>query len=258
MTLAAIPLREKLSLPNGRGQQLAALLDRPAEGPILAYVLYAHCFTCTHEIITATRLGRALAERGLAVLRFSFTGLGHSEGHFTDTNLGTNIADLVATADFMRAQMQAPTVLVGHSLGGVAALMAAPKLESVRTVITLGAPAETTHMRYLLRDSLEQIMREGQATVEIGGQRHTISRQFIEDLDRHELAISLRQLQRPLLILHGSADELIAPEHATRLYEAAAEPRQLDIIEGGDHLLSKQLHAQMAADMMVKWVARHL
>src|SRR4029077_9806100 len=100
---------------------LAARLDAPAGAP-LATALFAHCFTCSKESKAAATISQALAERGIAVLRFDFTGLGGSEGDFANTNFSSNVDDLVAAADFLRSAQRAPAPLVSHRRGGAAGL----------------------------------------------------------------------------------------------------------------------------------------
>ncbi|MDX5151993.1 MAG: alpha/beta fold hydrolase, partial [Acidiferrobacterales bacterium] len=208
--------KQKLNFPNPGGEILSALLEKPS-GKIEAFVLFAHCFTCSKNIGTATRISRALAERGFATLRFDFTGLGNSEGDFSNTNFSSNVDDLVAAASYLATAFEAPKILIGHSLGGAAVIAAAARLPDVQAVVTIAAPSDPAHMRYLLRDSVPEIMNKGRATVEIGGQKFTIRKQFLEDVSEQNLDKVLKNLARPLLIMHSPRDKLINIEHAYHL-----------------------------------------
>jgi alpha-beta hydrolase superfamily lysophospholipase len=250
-------VREKLSFPNRHGEILSALLERPQSG-VRAYALFAHCFTCGKNIGTATRIARALAARGFAVLRFDFTGLGSSEGEFANTNFSSNIDDLVAAADFLRDNYRAPDVLIGHSLGGAAVIAAASRIPDARAVVTIAAPSDPNHMRYLLRDRVQEIEKKGSAQVEIGGQAFTITRQFLQDVSEHSLDDALQHLDRPLLILHSPRDELVDIEHAHHLFAMARCPKSFISLDTADHLLSKQEDADYAAEAIAAWASRYI
>ncbi|MFQ5760177.1 MAG: alpha/beta hydrolase family protein, partial [Acidiferrobacterales bacterium] len=165
--------REKLTFLNQQGQQLAALLESPNTKPI-AHALFAHCFTCSKDIAAASRISRALAARGVAVVRFDFTGLGNSEGDFANTDFSSNVADLICAVDHMRDALEAPAILIGHSLGGAAVLSAAGEIAEVRAVVTIGAPAEPGHVSHLFEDDIEKIEEKGHAVVNLSGRTFTI------------------------------------------------------------------------------------
>lgn len=245
----------RLELTGSQGSRLAAQLDRPAGRP-RTWALFAHCFTCGKDSLAAARIARRLAERGIAVLRFDFTGLGASEGDFEETNVSSNIDDLVAAADYLRATHAAPGILVGHSLGGAAALLAAERIPEVALVATIGTPAAVTHLRRHLGEEAEAADASGRADIEIGGQRLTIRRQFLEDLERHDLAAAARQLRAALLILHAPFDEIVGIDEAEKLYRAAKHPKSFVGLEGADHLLSRPKDAAFAADAIVAFAER--
>ncbi len=254
---ASSVLREKLSFPNARGEQLAALLERPA-GPIRAYALFAHCFTCSKNIGAATRVSRALAERGIAVLRFDFTGLGNSEGDFANTHFSSNVQDLISAADFLREQAQAPRLLIGHSLGGAAVLAAARHIPESRAVATLGAPSDPAHVSHLFGDNIETIRGEGEARVSLGGRQFTITRQFLEDISERALDEDLHGLRKALLILHAPLDTVVDIEHARHLFEMARHPKSFISLDQADHLLSRPADADFAAETIAAWAGHYL
>jgi len=249
--------KEKLSFPNSKGEILSALLERPS-GNIKAFALFAHCFTCSKNIGTATRISRALAERGLATLRFDFTGLGNSEGDFSNTNFSSNVDDLVAAAMYLDSSFSAPKILVGHSLGGAAVIAAAARLPEVQAVVTIAAPGDPAHMRHLLRDSVPEIIQKGWATVEIGGQKFTIKKQFLEDVSEQNLDNILQNLHRPLLIMHSPRDKMIDIEHAYHLFEVARCPKSFISLDSADHLLNNPDDAIYAAETIAAWASRYI
>ena len=247
---------KRLTFENGRGQQLVALLELPATEP-RATALFAHCFTCTKDLRSARILSRSLADRGFAVLRFDFTGLGESEGEFAQTTFTTNLDDLVAAARALEDEIASPELLIGHSLGGAAVLMAANRIESVRAIATLGAPSDVAHLREgVLRDVDPE---RGSSEVDLGGQTFEIGTEFLADLQEHDLLETVRELDRPLLILHSPVDDVVAFEHAARLFEAAGQPKSLVTLDGADHLLLQSPQdARFVAEVMSSWADRYV
>jgi len=193
----------KLTFRNKEGQDLAARLEMPVDKNIHAYAIFAHCFTCTKNLMAVTNISRALTSKGLAVLRFDFAGLGESDGEFADTNFSSNVDDLISAANYLKENYEAPKLLLGHSLGGAAVLMAANALPEVETVATVGAPAEPFHVKKLFKSSMEEIKALGKAEVNIGGRPFTIKKQFIDDLEKYAKEEFIKDLDRPLLILHS-------------------------------------------------------
>ncbi len=248
---------ERIEFPNGRGDRLAARLDLPL-GPARATALFAHCFTCGKDIAAASRVSRKLTEAGLAVLRFDFTGLGHSEGEFANTSFASNVDDLVAAAAWLRDEREAPSLLVGHSLGGTAVIAAAPRLPEVRAVATIGAPADPGHVRGLLREQADVIEREGEAEVEIAGRTFRIRREFLEDLRAQSLEATLGSLGRALLVMHAPGDAVVGIDHASRIFLAAKHPKSFVSLDDADHLLSRRRDAEYAAATLAAWTDRYL
>ena len=248
---------EKVEFPSANGATLAGRLDRPAERP-RAYGLFAHCFTCSKDVFAAQRISTGLAERGLAVLRFDFTGLGNSAGDFGNTNFSSNIADLVAAAGFLRAKHQAPQFLIGHSLGGAAVRLAAVKIPECIGIATINAPFDPQHVQHLFADSLDTIQREGAATVTLAGRSFTMRKDFVDDLMTHAPAENLRALKRALLIFHATQDKIVAIENARMTYEAALHPKSFIAIDGADHFISKREDASFVAALLAAWAERYV
>ena len=248
---------EKLEFENGRGAMLAARLERPAGEPI-ATALFAHCFTCSKDVAAASRISRGLRARGFAVLRFDFTGLGNSEGDFANTNFSSNLDDLVAAAAALGERVAPPALLVGHSLGGAAVLAAADRIEGVRAVATIGAPSRPQHVEHLFADRKDTIESEGSAEVELAGRRFRIEKQFIDDLDTHDILGRLASLDGALLFLHSPIDEVVALEHARELYMAAKHPKSFISLDGADHLLSDPEDSAYVAEVLAAWAGRYV
>jgi len=247
---------ERLRFPGASGDQLAARLELP-EGELRAYALFAHCFTCSKDLRAAREISRALAGSGFAVLRFDFTGLGESEGDFAESDFSSNVADLVAAADFLRAEREAPRLLVGHSLGGTAAIVAAARISEVRAVATIGAPSEAAHVRETLLHANPDLEGTDEAEVELAGRRFRIRRGLLEDLERQNVEAAVAGLGRPLLVLHAPSDEIVGVEHAERLFAAARQPKSLIALDGADHLLTGAEDARWTAKLLAGWAGRY-
>lgn len=248
---------QKVEFPGSQGTLLAGRLDRPSGKP-RAYGLFAHCFTCSKDVFAAQRISTGLAERGVAVLRFDFTGLGNSEGDFANTNFSSNVDDLVAAADFLRQQHQAPKLLIGHSLGGAAVPLAALRIPECLGVATINAPFDPSHVQHLFADALEQIKERGQAEVTLAGRQFTLRKDFVEDLQRQAPREALRSLRRALLIFHATHDKIVGIENARHIYEAALHPKSFIALDGADHFLSKRSDAHYVAELLTAWTSRYL
>lgn len=255
--MLAIMATKRITFPNAEGTDLAARLETPA-GPPRAYVLFAHCFTCSKDLRAARTISAALCERGFAVMRFDFTGLGESEGDFADTNFSSNTHDLVAAAEFMEETYSAPTVLVGHSLGGAAVLQAAHDIPSVRAVATIGAPADPEHVTHLISEDIDTIKRTGKASVTLAGRPFTIKKQFLDDLQAQSMKQKISTLARALLIFHSPIDQTVGVENAARIYEAAKHPKSYVSLDQADHLLTDPADATYVAHVLAAWAVRYL
>ena len=251
--------RIKLDFENAEGQTLAGLLETPpADVETLRYALFAHCFTCGKDIAAASRISRALAARGIAVLRFDFTGLGNSDGDFANTSFTSNVQDLIAAAAKLEADHQAPALLIGHSLGGAAVLAAAPQLPSVEAVVTIAAPATPAHVEHLFSGARGELEATGEAEVQVGRRRFRIRRQFLEDLQHYADAEHIRRLKRALLIFHSPVDEIVPIEEAAKIYRAALHPKSFISLCNADHLLTDREDSEYVAETLVAWAGRYL
>jgi uncharacterized OsmC-like protein/alpha/beta superfamily hydrolase len=250
--------REQLRFPGAHGGTLAARLESPVTDPT-AYCLFAHCFTCSKDLKAAGWISRALVDRGIAVLRFDFTGVGESEGDFSQTDFSSNLEDLVAAADFLRSHYQAPALLLGHSLGGTAVLAAVERIPEVRAVSTIGAPSDTEHLRDVLIHLSPELESRGEAEVDLGGaHRFRIRKQLLEDLAEDHLQGVLHKLHRPLLLFHSPVDNTVGIEHAHRLFEAAKHPKSYISLGMADHLLSRERDARYVGEVLAAWAGRWL
>ena len=249
----------KLEFENASGMRLAGMLEMPNfEGDLEAYAIFAHCFTCGKDIAAATRISRAQATAGGAVLRVAFTGLGNSNGDFGNTNFSSNVQDLLSAAYALEQRYQAPQILIGHSLGGAAVLSAAVQLESIRAVVTIGAPSSADHVKHLFKDSVEQIQNEGEAAVSLGGREFLIKKQFLEDIDRYASPESLGSLNAALLIFHSPLDTYVSIDEAGRIYQAAKHPKSFISLDRADHLFTRPDDSEYVADSIAAWVSRYL
>ncbi|HBP16508.1 MAG TPA: osmotically inducible protein C [Planctomycetes bacterium] len=249
-------MSERVRFP-GAEAELAGRIDHP-QGPPRGWALFAHCFTCGKDLAAARRIADALAQRGFGVLRFDFTGLGQSEGEFADTTFSSNVADLVAAADFLRREHAAPKVLIGHSLGGAAVLAAAQAIEEVRAVATIGAPFQPAHLTHLIESQAPELREAGQAEVKLGPRSFTLRAGFLTDLEEQNQPERIAALQRALLILHAPADEIVPVDEARKIYQAARHPKSFVSLDDADHLLSRRADAEYAAEVIATWSARYL
>lgn len=250
-------LSERVEFAGADGEMLAGRIDAP-RGAVRAWAVFAHCFSCSKDFIASRRIARELADRGVGVLRFDFTGLGNSDGDFANTNFSSNVADLVAAAEWLAEARAAPQLLIGHSLGGAAVLAAAGRLASVRAVVTIGAPADVEHVRNLFADQLDEIEAQGKATVSLEGRRFTIKRQFLDDIGAHNIEEAAAELKRPLLLFHAPLDAVVGIDNATRLFVAARHPKSFVSLDGADHLLTSEGAAAHVGGVISAWAARYL
>ena len=248
---------ERFDFPNARGQNLAALLDRPAGEP-RAYALFAHCFTCGKDNHAAKRIAEGLTALGIAVLRFDFTGLGSSEGEFANTTFSSNVADLVAAANELRRTARAPAILIGHSLGGAAVLAAASEVSEARAVVTIGAPSDPAHVTGLFRGRLDEIGAKGEIEVALAGRPFRISRAFVDDLAEHRLKERIANLRKALLVFHSPTDDIVGIDNASVIFTAAKHPKSFVSLADADHLLSRRSDATYVANVIRAWAERYL
>lgn len=248
---------ETFTFPGHDGTQLSGRLDMP-EGPVRATALFAHCFTCTKNILPARRIAARLTEAGIAVLRFDFTGLGDSEGDFAQTTFASNIEDLHAAAEALAARDMAPSLMIGHSLGGTAVLKAAAQRDAVKAVVTLGAPFAPNHVTHNFACHLTEIEKNGVAEVNIGGRPFNISKAFLDDIAEQELTGAIHHLGAALLVMHAPLDQIVGIENAADIFKAAMHPKSFVTLSDADHLISRAEDAEYAATVIAAWAGRYL
>ncbi|GAA5175941.1 bifunctional alpha/beta hydrolase/OsmC family protein [Pseudonocardia eucalypti] len=247
----------KLEFTGATGARLAARLDLP-DSPPRAYALFAHCFTCNKDVVAAARIARALTAHGIAVLRFDFTGLGGSGGDFGHTDFSSNVADVVCAAEYLRDHAGPVSLLVGHSLGGAAVLAAAHRIEGVRAVATIAAPADPGHVLRLLDEHRADIERDGEAHVTLAGRKFRIRKEFLDDIAGQPQSERIAHLGAALMVVHSPVDELVGVENARRIFETARHPKSFVAVDGADHLLTKRADAEYVAGVLAAWASRYV
>jgi putative redox protein len=245
-----------LRIPATEGHELAARLELPAGAP-RAYAIFAHCFTCSKDSKAAAYVGQALAARGIAVLRFDFTGLGASGGDFADSTFSSNIDDIVWAANYLKDHYGAPQILIGHSLGGAAVLAAAGRIPEARAVATIGAPYDPRHVEHLITNT-DELRAKGEATVDIGGRPFHIRKSFLDDLARHDPSKHIGELRKALLIMHSPRDKIVEIDNASKIFIAAKHPKSFVSLDDADHLLTRQEDAAYAAEVLSAWATRYI
>ena len=250
---------QKLYFKNPDGKRLAARLDLPLDEKPTAFAIFAHCFTCTKNLNAVVNIDRALSMNGIAILRFDFTGLGESEGDFSETNFSTNVADLIAASDFLKEAYEAPRLLIGHSLGGAAVIQAAEKIPSAEAVSTIAAPAQI-HGLFPFIDGprLEKLEKDGETAINISGRDFKIKKQFIEDLRQNRMEEAIRNLRRPLLIFHSPLDQVVSIDNAAKIFTAARHPKSFISLDKADHLLSNREDSLYVGSVLGAWVSKYL
>jgi len=248
---------ERLEFANEKGEKLAALVDLPLGKPV-AFALFAHCFTCGKDNVSAKRISERLAMCGIGVLRFDFTGLGMSEGDFADTHFSSNVDDLVAAGDHLRKTYGAPAILIGHSLGGAAVLAAAHRIPDARAVVTIAAPSDPAHVVGLFKDHVDKIREQGQVEVQLAGRPFRIKREFLDDVAQQRIEDCLANLRKALLVFHSPTDDIVGIENASRIFTTAKHPKSFVSLAGADHLLSKKDDAVYVANVIAACAERYL
>ncbi len=248
----------RISFENASGHRLAARLDLPANDPPIAYAIFAHCFTCSKDYKGVAWVSKALAAEGIGVLRFDFTGLGESEGEFVNTTFSSNIDDLIAAAVHVERTLEAPRILIGHSLGGAAVLHAAARVPSVVAVATIAAPASLKHLAGMLRSTNAEIAGSGEAEVEIGGRPIRIGKELVDGLEEVNMRDAVSGLGRALLVCHSSVDRTVGIENAIEIFSAARHPKSFLSLDSADHLLSDAADARYAGSMIAAWVRKYV
>jgi putative redox protein len=247
-----------LNIKNRNGENLSAHLVKPVQGDVNNIAIFAHCFTCSSSLAIVKNISNELTAKGIAVLNFDFTGLGHSEGEFSETNFSNNISDIEDVNAFLTENYVAPSILIGHSLGGAAAIIAANRLPNIQAVVSIAAPSYARHVTKHFGNLEETIEKKGYATLAIGGRPFTIKKQFIDDLETHHVEDEVSKLRRPLLILHSPQDTIVEIENAASLYHKAKHPKSFISLDGADHLLTNKEDAFYVADVIGSWIKRYV
>jgi putative redox protein len=250
-------MAERVTFDGSDGRRLVGRLDLPIEKP-RAYALFAHCFTCGKDSVAATRIARALTERGIGVLRFDVAGLGESPGDFADTTFSCDVSDLVASATFLRERDQSPALLIGHSLGGAAVLAAAQRIAGVRAVVTIGAPSDPAHVTNLFGDAVATMETEGEADVVLAGRPFRLRRAFLDDIREQPQLERIGRLALPLLVMHSPLDTIVGIDNARIIFDAARHPKSFISLDGADHLLTRPSDARYAADLLAAWASKYI
>jgi len=249
---------QRLTFENREGKQLAARLELPADEKPKAYAVFAHCFSCSKGLKAVVHISRALSMKGIAVLRFDFTGLGDSEGEFSDTTFSTNVMDLVAAADYLKRNYEAPGLLIGHSLGGAAILQSASRIPSCKALATIASPSNPSDVTRILGSTKQQVEAEGEAELTIAGRSFRIRKEFLDDLEHVKMKDTIRNLNRPLLVLHSPADQVVGIQNAIDIFESAGQPKSFVSLDRADHLLSDNRDSRYAGSVLAAWASNYL
>lgn len=248
---------QKLNIINRKGHALSAQLELPANQKPNYYAVFAHCFTCSSNLNAVRNVSRILTSHGFGVLRFDFTGLGKSQGEFAESYFSANVSDLLDVHEYMKEHFAAPGLMIGHSLGGAAVLVAASQLTDVRAVATIGAPATIDHVKHHFSHQVEEIEKLGAVEVNIGGRPFKINKEFVNDFDKMDLGAVVKSLKKPLLILHAPFDKIVGIENAQKLYQYAFHPKSFISLDDADHLLTKKEDSVYVGDLVGTWVKKY-
>ena len=249
---------QKVSFLNNENIELTGRLELPENQHPHNFAIFAHCFTCNKNLSAVKNISRALTSQGFGVLRFDFTGLGESHGDFENTNFSGNVEDLISASQFLEKNHMAPTLLIGHSLGGSAVIFAASQLDSIKAIATIGAPSNPKHVKHLLHNSVEEIEANGIANVNIGGRPFTIKKQFLDDIETKSLPEVANNLRKALLVTHSPQDTTVGIENAEEIYVAARHPKSFVSIDGADHLLMRKEDSSYVGLVIANWAKRYI
>ena len=247
----------RLEIENRKGLKLQAYLELPANQKPNHFAIFAHCFSCNSNFNAVKNISRSLSNHGFGVLRFDFTGLGRSEGEFAESHFSANVEDLLDVSAFLEKNYKAPSLLVGHSLGGAAVIVAASKLENVKAVATVGAPATVGHVTHLFSHEIDDIPEKGEVEVKIGGRPFKINQEFVNDFSKTDLPEIIKDLRKPLLVMHAPFDKVVGIENAHEIYHNAIHPMSFVSLDDADHLLSRPKDSIYVGKMIGTWVERY-
>ena len=250
---------EKVEFKGAFGDRLSAKIDYPDTGELKSWVLFAHGFSIGKDLKPIRTISKSLVKDGFGMLRFDFTGLGDSEGNFSDTNFSSNCEDIRQAANFLRENHKAPCVMIGHSFGGTATLKVADEIPECKAVATIGSPCDTTHIIHQFADKIEEIEEEGEAKVLLAGRPFVIKEQFLEDIGNQDIAKEIADLNRALMIFHSPQDKVVSIDNAAHIYGKAMHPKSFVSLDGADHLLLKNpADAEYVAHVLAAWAHRYI
>lgn len=249
---------ERLLFKNSDGLELSARLELPIDRKPVSYAIFAHCFTCNKNLTAVTNITRELTNSGFAVLRFDFTGLGESEGDFSETNFSSNIDDLVCAADYLSTNYGEPTLIVGHSLGGAASIFAAAIINSIKAVATIGAPSSPDHVKHLFKEDITKIETLGSAKILLAGRPFEVKKQFLDDISSKNMKATLANLNKAILIMHSPQDTTVGISNAAEIYTNAKHPKSFVTLDGADHMLMNSRDSKYAGQVISGWVSRYV
>lgn len=247
----------KFDFKNEQGITLTGNLEIPTSTP-KAFAIFAHCFTCSKNFTATSTISKELASMGIATLRFDFTGLGNSDGDFANTNFSSNVQDLVSAFNALKNEYEAPSILIGHSLGGAAVLKASTLLDEIKAVVTIGAPSCTQHVSHLFESALDEIQEKGEAVVNLAGREFTIKDQFVKDIEESQILADLSKQRKAYLIMHSPFDNTVSINHAEKIFKALKHPKSFVTLDSADHLLTKKEDARYVANAIHAWVERYI
>ncbi|WP_444901588.1 alpha/beta hydrolase family protein [Microbulbifer sp. SSSA007] len=247
----------EFNFPNRDGVELKGKLENSTGNP-KAYAIFAHCFTCSKDIIAASAISKSLTSKGISVLRFDFTGLGNSDGDFSNTNFSSNVEDLLSAYNEIEHRFEAPKLLIGHSFGGAAVLKAAGMLKTAKAVVTIAAPSDVKHIQHMFKDELDNINKTGQARVVLAGREFTLKKQFIDDINEADILVNLKELRKALLVMHSPLDSTVSIDHAAKIFSAAHHPKSFISLDKADHLLMKKSDAEYVGNVIGAWAQKYI
>jgi alpha-beta hydrolase superfamily lysophospholipase len=243
---------------NKRGISLAGKLDTPDDGKISAFAIFAHCFTCSMELKAISNINSVLTGKGIAVLRFDMTGIGESEGSFPDSNFTTQIEDVLAAANYLEENHEAPKLLIGHSLGGNAVLFAALRITSVKAIVTIASPGEPAYLSVKLKRTKSRCIKSGISETEIGGVKFNFKPQFFSDIESYNLSELQKSIHIPYLVMHSTADTYSDITNAEKLFSRASQPKSFISLDAIDHLMLKKEDAEYAGNLIAVWAGKFI
>ncbi len=246
----------EITFANNLQIAMSGILDQ-AERPI-AHAIFAHCFTCSKDYPASYRICKALANQGIEVLRFDFTGLGKSAGNFSDTGFSSNIDDIKAAVKFLTKNNSTPRLLIGHSLGGIAAVAAACQLREIEAVVTIAAPSRPAHVLDHFEDHIPTIIKQGFSEVTVFGRPFKLTKEYIEDLKSYDDKRFTRKLNKPILIFHSPYDDIVSIDEAAKIFTEAKHPKSFISLDRTDHLISRKRDAEYIAEHVACWARRYI